>query len=1819
MPHPKSKKVCRTTPVRLLAIFTATLLSVPSVPAERQDARDQIRPESLDAVSFSQDARAQAAASLPQPQQKRPNYTDLACAGSELNEGYVLPTFRNPEAGRWGDISIAQPKIWQFERVSALLDGLLRDVEGVSLGDLTQLDPSQQNAAALKFIQSALEVGVQYDQAAAVNAANTLGNYNELHASQTQQLQQYNNYMQTLTSERDRLAAQYAASSNEVNALTALKAAGPLTDAQNKQLEEAVSKQATTQASLASVNSLISGAGAAPTLTAPPTVTGTSVQGPASGSPMASSLSGFSDVLKNLPDGVQKNLSAALQSPSYPATKRLDNFITLLYERLAREISVLQDDLTRDPENVAFLLQFDVGLYPSKKAKDHVARVEFNLDCPGCKVYSLYPGQSSYNLANYSGASKRTTLWGNALTLLGFGVSASYRRQTDTLQGSLVQSVYTSGFQNGVLSEPNGSQIHTGDRVDANRAEQSFGWYYGAAPFEQVVTPGIRTTFAMITVPRSLIRRSQDRFGNTNACIPFHIGAGWSNRNDPLAQNSYTSPAGRVLKQARVPFYIPHRNELESNSQPHSGDNSNPKCDPRVPCNPNSNPTELQSPPCCTIRPETTNASVLKAETSVKLPGSLDGYSLVGARESKLHVVRMEYDTVYEDPAYVSSATSVQTMIQTSTQSTNPVTGQTAGQTTTQSTGSSVAVSNSSKAPSAPDASAALNPLPCPRLKCAPVLLKLDHPIDPNLTVTVRGNPLQRVRDWRGRATSVLPPAQSGTDLSGAAATSGSLSLKQLAQTRGLLEIDQFGPNTWFPLNSHELLLNISIDVATEYEFPVIQLSDPSGTVVIPHDLRRSFTELIVNNFRMRPETEHGIQTEVARQNWRDTADSSLCPNGATSPGCFRFVDDAPISTGMYPFSTYSPLFSHQPEARDFFGFIGETGEDLLILFLPRTPEQKATDKTAHFDWQSALTRVILEDRGQDFAWSLSCDVQGSLLSCRIPRSEIRNVYQNFLRACPDSFACPGIEEEYRSLMQSLTMTSEFLASADPLRHKTVVPAAAERNRVQEGSLTRIKASLDETPAFFLGGSQETDAARVRIAEEKAGQTAETARVELLKKQNLQEFRNAFLKTMQLWVEQFDEEGKNVFYSPEPVSLNFFPLSDDYWRDAPFTPWDFESADADRVTLRECNYLPQIVGPHGQQSSTQEEIYVELLGVPSWKNWLHPRKSVETPNAVANQPSWTYPDNEANSFGHCGTLSLPTSALANNPIVFQMEFPPHLNPKIPRGRAESNAAVQLSRPDSTAKTSDTSLPIRTTVAIPRYRLAPHFMESEIQVHDNVELTSGAGKVAANKKVWKIVIPVERSTCFDTLDLDPELLRRTNIRFEWRNGKTPLATCPGNADAESKWQNAAESGRIDLLIEIPHSAIRDLPESIHLIRTTRDGVGWEVASLPNLRRLLLPSRATIRSLSPTMFAIVGDHAEVIDHVAVRNTADDTTGDTDTIPGRDYALVSFPAPSSSGNTNPDTSGNSPGGTNSTNINITTTKDQAATVKLTQNSSTSAKPAATPPPAAKTPSAADSKPAPAKLTPGTYAVVSMMQVRVDPASQEKIQAMVKAEQGAYTAIAKANAAKKQADASASALAKAQAAAKKDAGKPPATPAPSPSPTPGAAPPATTPPAAAPPANAATPENKAKPATSEKQAAPSPAKGGAAGQNPGGAGQPQTSPPAKGAPVPKSPEQVLADKAAADKKAADAAIQDADKKIKAAEDAEAEVKKGTPIYMPLDITDKDGNPLTFTIPDTKKSAAAPSVTPAAAITTCVAPCAGLTCAVTCPPPATPASPKTP
>ena len=435
-----------------------------------------------------------------------------------LNRPTQQDPYNPPLEGSPGEITVAQPKIFEYERVNTLLDGLLRDVEGVSLSDLTALNPNATNGAAVRFVQSMLEIGAQYNQGAAVTNAIALQNYRASQGLASEQLTANQAYLQQLYQQRQTVTNQLLAEEQQEVQLqtSAASATGAAATSLQAQATAAGSAVTELQQELTSTNSQITAASTAPAIT-PPTLT------PTTGGTPPETANTFSDFLSKLPSGIQQDINSQLQSPSLPATKQLDNFITLLYERLAREVSALQDDVMRDPQNAAFLVQFDVGLYPSNEAQDRVAKVKFTLHCDGCKVYSIYPGQSSYNLANYEGASKRNNIFFSLATLFGFGINADYRRQEDTLRGDLVQSVYMAGFQQGTAGEA-----------------QDFGWYYGSAPFEKLVTPGMRSTFAIITVPRESIEQAAGgnctyslcEDGSGNIQLPIRVDASWVKRND---------------------------------------------------------------------------------------------------------------------------------------------------------------------------------------------------------------------------------------------------------------------------------------------------------------------------------------------------------------------------------------------------------------------------------------------------------------------------------------------------------------------------------------------------------------------------------------------------------------------------------------------------------------------------------------------------------------------------------------------------------------------------------------------------------------------------------------------------------------------------------------------------------------------------------------------------------------------------------------------------------------------------------------------------------------------------------------------------------------------------------------------------------------------------------------------------------------------------------------------------------------------------------------------------------------------------------------
>jgi hypothetical protein len=1167
-------------------------------------------------------------------------------------------------ADQWGDISIAQPKIWQYERVNTYLDGLLRDVEGVSLTDLTQLDPNAQNAGAIKFIQSALELGVQYNQQIGASNSIAMQSWQSQYQNQQQQLAQYNSNMQNLQSQQSSLVQQMVAQSTIITNLQNIQASGTaLSASQSSALSGAQQSMSNLQTALTSVNSAITSAGAPPATPAAPALQAPTVQQPASGTSMSSTFYGLQDLLGKLPQGMQNELTSALQAPSYPATKRLDSFITLLYERLAREVSALQDDVMRDPNNEAFLLQFDVGLYPSSRAKNHMASVEFKLNkknCPGCKIYSIYPGQSSYNVANYEGLSKRTSLWGALQFLSGFGISGAYSRQEDTLHGSLVQSVYTSGFQD---TEHIGSAAQTGVGENGERiasAEEGpsyerFGWNYGAAPFEMYVTPGIRSTFAVLTVPRDLIANTQEKNisnqGPQSSCFYLGVEANWALHDNPHFNRAHYLDGKKYLSPDRH--------------------------------------------------------STVRKTIAISLPGTAGTEKLPRAirnEPQRLHVVSFEYNTVYSPPPPDSPSTLPPAAVPTP--------------------------------PASPPVAAPVNhENGCNSKQCAEVLIALDQPIDPNLVVTVNGTVLERVRDWRGRATSILPPAESLSD----ATTPGTGATSQpaphtLARTGpGILEADQIGPDTWYALDSHRLLLIISNAIVPDEEFPTIRLADPSKKVAsLPQDLDEGISELLVNGFHF---SARGGQQ----------FDQFLTNRMVGSFAPVRQIDSIWSTlqpAGPYSYDTFLPLFLEDPEPENFWASLGETGHQILVGFAPDPLDRAAKLGHHRHTWLAARDQVVIEDRDLDLAWSLSCGPQGEELVCDLPQKEIQAAYEIAAEKCGwkqgPSPTCPGVSN----------------------------------------------VGVDYP----------------------------------------------FASTLQVWVEQYDPEGDNSFYSPAPVSLGFFPIVNS----ETFLPWQATYVDATSVALEGCGYSKHL-------GDAKE---VEILGLPIWSS-----DRSRTIDEEDDPPSAQFVD--------CKKIDIPTKLLARDTVIFRANDP-HLNAMSPFVIWSSQLRPAFSRP----------------TVIPIFDI------------------SGNGNRPTKWIITAPVTRVHCEDKLDENEAGTALYTSSHWLmggFVWESCKAPPKYAIQHGSAINDWESASMEGRVSLQVTVVPGDLKSVPGTVHLIRGPEN---LPIANLPNPRELIFPSKLRVEQLNNTQFALVGKNAEAVAAVALYNA--DSAQTLPAANGAGYALVTLPQP-------------------------------------------------------------------------------------------------------------------------------------------------------------------------------------------------------------------------------------------------------------------------------------------------------------------------------------
>jgi hypothetical protein len=395
-----------------------------------------------------------------------------------------------------GEICVGRPKIWRYDRVFGLIDGMLRDIEAVSVSALTGLDPNSVNAASLDFLQQVFRLGASFDQGDAVKQRIALENLKLTRETDINNYQIDEHRLSLLRQRREGLQLEFDQTDEERGrALSAwqtadknkkAKACDDDPDCRNALGKYQALKDRANDLSdrLAKLESQIK---TTQDNQKRPSDFSTSVPSPTAATldQLTIKPGALGDVFNNVPQEVKDALKEDLKKPSLPVSMRLNNYMTLLNERMSKQLAVFHDDSSRLGR--VYLLGLDVSLYPSAKGKQHVARAEFQLKCGDSTpenlfVYDLYPGASSYNISQYYGKLNATGLAGAFKTLAGFGVSSDYQRQRVQLRSGLVQSIYVSGFAGG-------------DDV------ASFGWYYAPSPFEQTVSPGVRTTYALVVLP----------------------------------------------------------------------------------------------------------------------------------------------------------------------------------------------------------------------------------------------------------------------------------------------------------------------------------------------------------------------------------------------------------------------------------------------------------------------------------------------------------------------------------------------------------------------------------------------------------------------------------------------------------------------------------------------------------------------------------------------------------------------------------------------------------------------------------------------------------------------------------------------------------------------------------------------------------------------------------------------------------------------------------------------------------------------------------------------------------------------------------------------------------------------------------------------------------------------------------------------------------------------------------------------------------------------------------------------------------------------
>ena len=429
------------------------------------------------------------------------------------------------------EVRIGKPSVWTLAQAHYLIAKLHEDDRALKLATLADLNPNAVNRNLFEMLKVFFGASAEFDQTAGLR--NDLLRQRVLTNSGRQQslkteLDQRNNEQIQLT--RDiaqidvELAKLNAATPKDDNAISIQQATKAGKEAEKSLVNSRITALNTELSGLASedIGQKIPSFG-----------------GPFSATPAATPIPPALQQLIDKP--FLDNVFKTQNSPQLQASMQLDNHIQMQYELIAKQLTLLRDEVGPD-ERVIFLeLPSSIYTVP-KRADGHVVQVRWDVtqyltrpdsqqpppkpclnigvagdsnaqftriladsniltvkespagskgaekweDAGGSgkliRTVDIIPRQSALNVNQVHETSRGFALSAKFLAVFGFGAKVDYQRQREVYDQFIYQDIFASGYGKG---------------------ESSFGWTFGPLPGTKRIAPGIRTTYAVLVVPRA--------------------------------------------------------------------------------------------------------------------------------------------------------------------------------------------------------------------------------------------------------------------------------------------------------------------------------------------------------------------------------------------------------------------------------------------------------------------------------------------------------------------------------------------------------------------------------------------------------------------------------------------------------------------------------------------------------------------------------------------------------------------------------------------------------------------------------------------------------------------------------------------------------------------------------------------------------------------------------------------------------------------------------------------------------------------------------------------------------------------------------------------------------------------------------------------------------------------------------------------------------------------------------------------------------------------------------------------------------------------